>query len=204
MNDKAVKLFEKYYNEKKNVIIVLGHLGNWEWGGNAFSLQCKHQLYVIYHPLQNKYFDRLIYTMRTRFGTKLIERKNTFREMLRIKNNRSSHQLSEPEISATAFIGDQTPSPENAHWTVFMNQNTPVFKGTEVIARKLNYPIVYVNIHRISRGKYELSAETICENPASTSDGEISELHTKKLETEIKKSPETWLWSHKRWKHKRK
>src|ERR1051326_3542567 len=99
MNPNSVKFLQKYYEEKKSIILVLGHLGNWEWGGNAFSLQCKHQLFVIYHPLQNKYFNKLIIGMRTRFGTKLVEMKNTFRDMV---NNKKI-------ISATAFIADQTP-----------------------------------------------------------------------------------------------
>lgn len=135
----------------------------------------------------------MIIGMRTRFGTKLIEMKNTFRDMAAKKN----------EINATAFIADQTPHPDNAYWTTFLNQDTPVFWGTEKIARKLNYPIVFINVKKIKRGYYEILAEMICENPSSTSDGEISEMHTKKLEEEIRKNPETWLWSHKRWKHKR-
>lgn len=189
----SVALIKKYNEEKKSIILVLGHLGNWEWGGNAFSLQCKQQLYVIYHPLENSYFNKMVIGMRTRFGTKLIEMKNTFREMVKMKN----------EISATAFIADQTPPPENAYWTIFLNQDTPVFKGTEIIAKKLNYPIIYIGIKKVARGYYELFAETLCDNPATTADGEISQLHTKKLESEILKNPETWLWSHRRWKHKR-
>jgi len=193
LSESSKKLFQKYYEEKKSIILVLGHQGNWEWGGNAFSIHCKQQLYVIYHPLENKHYNNLIIGMRTRFGTKLIEMKNTFRDMVSTKN----------EINATAFIADQTPPPENAFWTTFLNQDTPVFKGTELIARKLNYPIVFINVKKIKRGYYEVFAETICENPSVTSDGEISKLHTEKLEEEIRKIPETWLWTHRRWKHKR-
>ena len=193
LNEESQRLMNKLYEEKKNVIIVLGHLGNWEWGGNVFSLLCKHPLYVIYHPLENKFFNKMVIGMRMRFGTKLIEMKNTFREMVKMKG----------EINATAFIADQSPPPENAYWAIFLNQETPVFKGAEVIAKKLNYPIVFISVKKIKRGYYELFAEMLCENPSSTSDGEISELHTKKLEKEIKKNPATWLWSHRRWKHKR-
>lgn len=190
----AKVLFDKLYEEHKSVIFVMGHMGNWEWGGNSFSLVCRQQLYVIYHPLQNKYFDGLIYRMRTRFGTKLIPMKNTFKEML---GNRKT------VISATAFIADQTPRPENAYWTTFLNQDTPVFKGTEVIAKKLNMPIVYVSITKPKHGHYEMDAEMLLENPADTPDDYISELHTRRLERDIIAHPEIWLWSHKRWKHKR-
>ena len=193
MEEGSLHLMKKLFEEKKSVILVLGHQGNWEWGGHSFSLLCKHPLYVIYHPLENKYFDRLVIRMRTRFGTKLIEMKNTYRDRVKMKH----------ETNATAFIADQTPSPENAYWTKFMNQDTPVFKGTEVIARKLNYPVVFVSVEKIKRGRYQLRAEILCANPSAAADGEISDLHTKKLEAEICRNPENWLWSHRRWKHKR-
>lgn len=193
INEGALKLFQKYYEEKKSFIIVMGHFGNWEWGGNSFSIMCKHQLFVIYLPLENKFFNDLIIKMRTRLSTKLIEAKNTFRDMIENKKI----------ISATAFIADQTPSPESAYWTKFLNQDTPIFWGTEKIAQKLNYPIVFINVKRYKRGHYEIFAETLFENPAQTNEGEISERHTRRLEEEIIRQPEIWLWSHRRWKHKK-
>lgn len=192
-SDQATEVFNRLAEENKSIILVMGHLGNWEWAGNSFSMLCKHQLYVIYHPLRNKYFDGLMYRMRTRFGTKLIAMKDTFREMLAQRN----------ELNATAFIADQTPSPENAHWMQFLNQDTPVFKGAEVIARKIDYTVVYATIKRVKRGYYEINAEVMTENPKLTSEGELSTAHTQRLEKDIIAQPEVWLWSHRRWKHKR-
>lgn len=192
-SDQATAVFNRLAEENKSIILVMGHLGNWEWAGNSFSMLCKHQLYVIYHPLRNKYFDGLMYRMRTRFGTKLIAMKDTFREMLAQRN----------ELNATAFIADQTPSPENAHWMQFLNQDTPVFKGAEVIARKIDYTVVYATIKRVKRGFYEINAEVMTDNPKLTSEGELSTAHTQRLEKDIIAQPEVWLWSHRRWKHKR-
>lgn len=192
-NAKTTLLFNELANKNQSCIIVMGHYGNWEWAGNSFSLQCKQQLYVIYHPLSNKYFDKLMHDLRTRFGTKLYAMKDTMREMIRNKN----------EVNATAFIADQTPSPDSAYWTTFMNQDTPVFWGTEKIAQKLNYPIVYITIKKIKRGYYEVDSELLINEPKNTSLGEISELHTRKLESDIITQPSIWLWSHRRWKHKK-
>jgi KDO2-lipid IV(A) lauroyltransferase len=192
MNEDGRKLFDNYSVQQKSVIIVMGHFGNWEWAGAAFD-NSKQQLYVLYHQLSNKYFNKLVIEMRTRLGTKLIEMKSTLRDMV---TNRK-------EITATAFIADQTPFPENAYWTRFLNQDTPVFIGTEKIAQKFNYPIVYVSIRRIKRGYYEVFAETLFENPKETIEGEISEAHTRRLEQDIIQQPEIWLWSHRRWKHKK-
>lgn len=189
----AHAIFDAYAQTGQSVIIVMGHFGNWEWAGNTFSILGRHHLYVIYHPLTNKYFNRLIVSMRTRFGTGLIEMKNTVRDMLSKR----------AELSATAFIADQTPPPEGAYWTRFLNQDTPIFRGTEKIARKLNYPVIYVSVKRLKRGHYEIQAEKLVEEPAKTADGEISELHTRRLEQDIISQPEIWLWSHRRWKHKR-
>jgi Kdo2-lipid IVA lauroyltransferase/acyltransferase len=193
LNDNSKKIFDELYAQKKSCILVMGHFGNWEWAGNTFSIINQQQLYVIYHPLSNIHFDKLMYNMRTRFGTKLYAMKDTMREMIRNKS----------EINATAFIADQTPSPENAYWTTFLNQDTPVFWGTEKIAQKLNYPIVYVTVNKIKRGYYEINSEYLVNEPKLTQEGEISELHTRKLEQDILAQPEIWLWSHRRWKHKK-
>ena len=190
---KDVDVFEKLYSQNKNIILVIGHFGNWEWAGYSLSLSIKHQSVVIYKPLSNKYFNQFIYKIRTRLGAKLIPMNDTFREMVNNKDN----------LNVTTFIADQTPPPDGAYWTNFLNQDTPIFQGTEKIAKKLNYPVIFMSVNRLNRGYYEVSAEMLCENPANTSDGEISELHTRMLEKEIRKNPQFWLWSHRRWKHKR-
>ena len=192
-NENAIAIFKQLNDEKKSCILVMGHFGNWEWAGSSFSLLNSQQLYVIYHPLSNKYFDKLMYNMRSRFGTKLYAMKDTMREMIRNRH----------EINATAFIADQTPSPEGAYWTTFLNQDTPVFWGTEKIAQKLNYPVLYATVNRKKRGYYEVNVEYLVKNPKDTNEGEISELHTRKLEKDIMAQPEIWLWSHRRWKYKR-
>ncbi|HEY1039301.1 MAG TPA: lysophospholipid acyltransferase family protein, partial [Bacteroidia bacterium] len=120
------ELFAKFNSDKKSMIAVMGHCGNWEWAGCAFSLEFEQRLYAIYHPLTNKQFDKLIYDMRSRFGNGLIAMKDVLREMIKNKD----------QVCVNTFIADQTPPPEGAYWTMFLNQVTPVFVGTEKIARK--------------------------------------------------------------------
>jgi Kdo2-lipid IVA lauroyltransferase/acyltransferase len=187
------RLFDQLAEENKSIIVVMGHQGNWEWAGNTFSLSCKHQLYVIYHPLANKYFNGLICRMRQRFGGRLIPMNQTFRDI--VKNRH--------DLTATAFIADQSPNPYSAHWMNFLHQDTPVFMGTEKIARKVKYPIVYVSLKRLTRGYYIGNAELLQSPPYLGNEGDITEIHTRKLESDIIAQPETWLWVHKRWKHKR-
>ena len=186
-------VLEEFFNKKQSVILVMGHLGNWELAGAYFSQLPLHPLYVIYHPLANEHFDRLFYKMRSRFGTGLYAMKDTFKGML--KNRKRA--------TATAFIADQTPSPANAHWMTFLNQDTPVFKGTEIIAKKLDYPVIYISVIREKRGLYSLHTELLTEHPNELAENQLTEMHTRRLEQDIIRYPETWLWSHRRWKHKK-
>lgn len=187
-------LIQKYFEQKQSIIIVMGHMGNWELGGARFALLPLHKLYVIYHPLSNKYFDGLVYHMRTRLGNRLYAMKEVLRGMVRDRDL----------ITATAFIADQTPMPEGAFWMQFLNQDTPIFTGTEKISKKFKYPVVYLTIKRPKRGLYTMECELLTEHPETTADDEISSMHTRLLERDIKNNPELWLWTHRRWKHKRK
>jgi len=189
----AEKIFQRYYQQNQSIVVVMGHYGNWEWGGNALAIGCQQDTQIVYHPLSNPHFDRLMYKMRTRFGVKLIGMKETGKLVASVKKN----------LSALVLIADQAPRVENAYWTTFLNQDTPVFRGPEKICRKLNLPLVFISVHRLKRGKYEVHAETLVENPSDYAEGEITEKHCRKLEEDIHTSPEIWLWSHKRWKHKR-
>ncbi|MBP8822792.1 MAG: lysophospholipid acyltransferase family protein [Flavobacteriales bacterium] len=187
----GTEVLQRYYDAGQSVILVMGHWGNWELGGARFSQLPFHKLNVIYHPLQNKHFDRLFIRMRTRLGNGLYPMKDTVRCMVRDRH----------EVTATAFIADQTPSPEHAYWTTFLHQDTPVFWGTETIARKLDRPVVYLGLDQPRRGHYTMRFELLEADPATTQEGAISERHTRRLEEDIRMRPALWLWTHRRWKH---
>lgn len=188
-----IDLVNQFKEKGQSFLFVLGHMGNWEWMGPSFSQNDSTKLYALYHPLSNRFFDWFVYRLRTRFGGGLIPMNNLLREMTHLRN----------EYCAIAFIADQTPMPEHAYWVDFLNQDTPVFVGIEKIARRFNYPVVYVSTVKRGRGKYTSTFKLVSQEPKHTADGEITRLHTAMLEQDINQSPSIWLWSHRRWKHKR-
>lgn len=177
----------------KSFIIVMGHYGNWEWAGPGFTLATGYPLVVIYRPLSNIYFERMMSRMRTRFGTRITPVNQTLRDMVANRSN----------LTATAFIADQTAPKDKAYWMTFLHQDTAVFTGTEKLAVKFDYPVVYMNVKRVTRGYYEVFPEMLFEHPKTTSENEISHTFMKRLEREINLDPVPWLWSHRRWKHSR-
>ena len=187
-------LIQHYYSEGKDVILVLGHYGNWEWGLLATSLVSDHEMVGIYKPLSSSFWNQQIKKQRSKFGATLVSMKESGRHILK--------QGDKPRI--IGIIGDQTPTNnEIDYWTTFLNQETAVFSGTEKLAKKLNCPVVFAHIDKIKIGYYEVSFELITQTPQGHLDAEITNLHTRKLENKIKKRPELWLWSHRRWKHSR-
>ncbi|MFT3884062.1 MAG: lysophospholipid acyltransferase family protein [Flavobacteriales bacterium] len=186
-------VLQRHFDAKRSIILVMGHWGNWELGGARFSQLGLHHLNVIYHPLHNKRFDRLIIHMRSRLGNGLYPMKEAVKCMVR------DRQL----VTATAFIADQTPPPGTAYWTTFLHQDTPVFRGTGKIALKLGRPIVYVGIDRPRRGHYVMRFEALVDDPKAFTEDELNELHTRRLERNIRYRPAIWLWTHRRWKHQR-
>ena len=188
-NDKVIY---NLYQDHNNIIVVASHNCNLEIGLSVLPLFVEHNVYVIYKPLKNKTSEFIINSIRQRFGVKLITKKESAKFIL---SNKDQKKL-------IVFISDQTPYPENAIWTEFLNQQTPIFGGAEVMAKKLNSPVVFAYNRRQKRGKYELGFELLTENPKALAPEEITNLHVKYLEQEIIKAPSNWLWSHKRWKHK--
>jgi Kdo2-lipid IVA lauroyltransferase/acyltransferase len=184
---------QQYFDSGQSIIIVMGHYGNWEWAGPSFTLNTPFQLVVIYRPLSNRWFDAMLSGMRTKYGTRITPVNNTLRDMV----------ANRKQVTATAFIADQTATRRDAYWMTFLNQETAVFTGPEKLARKFNYPVVFMNVIRPKRGYYAVEPELLVAEPAKTAEGEIMEIFTKRLEQEIGKDPTIWLWSHRRWKHKR-
>lgn len=189
----GVDVLQRHFAAKRSIILVMGHWGNWELGGARFSQLGVHHLNVIYHPLHNKQFNGLIRHMRMRLGNGLYAMKDAVKDMVRDRH----------VVTATAFIADQTPPPEGAYWTTFLHQDTPVFRGTGRIAVKLDRPVVYVGIDRPRRGRYVMRFEPLVDEPAQLTEDAINELHTRRLEQDIRYRPAIWLWTHRRWKHQR-
>jgi KDO2-lipid IV(A) lauroyltransferase len=188
-------LLDKLYSEDRDVVAVLGHYGNWEWLV-CLPLYTKLKTVSIYKPLSNNHFDKFITKTRSRNAMGLTPMQLVVREII---NNRKNNTR-----SLYAFITDQTPPKGDIKfWTRFLNQDTPVYLGAEKIATKYDMAVVYFRIEKVRRGHYNLTIELLFEHSAGLPEHLITETHVKKLEEMIQAQPEFWIWSHRRWKHKR-
>ncbi|MBL4706707.1 MAG: lysophospholipid acyltransferase family protein, partial [Flavobacteriales bacterium] len=189
------EIMDQFHEQGRNVIVVGGHYNAWELYALAMPIYHKHVGVGVYKPLSNKFFDNKLRTSREKYGLELIPMKESAQYFAN-ENNKGKY----------AFIlgSDQSPSnPSNAYWMDFMSQDTPVLFGAEKNAKQYNLPIVFGHATKVRRGYYTLKYTLLFDNSAETSYGEITKSHTQFLEKIILQKPQFWLWSHRRWKHKR-
>lgn len=190
-----VEVADAFYDQGKSIVTVLGHYGNWEYLVTAYARDTKHTVLGVYKPLSNPDFEKLLAQYRTRFGMVLVPIYDAYEIVDRY--------IQSGEKVAIMLIGDQTPAADRGYWMNFLNQDTPVFRGAEKFAKMYDLPVVFATLDLVKRGQYAMHFETVFEFPKLTEEGEITETYTKLLEKQIFAKPYLWLWSHKRWKHKR-
>jgi Kdo2-lipid IVA lauroyltransferase/acyltransferase len=193
MSYKNPELLNELHSKGKMVMAVLGHYGNWEYL-SSMGLAIDHPVVAIYKPLRNRYFDRMIQKNREAYGVIPVPMEKIARKLIEYRKSNT------PVL--TLFLGDQRPMYHQIqYWTKFMGRDTPMFLGTEKLARKLDAAVVFLKIRKLKRGRYEVETELICEEPSDLKPFEITERHVHTLENLIREEPAYWLWSHKRWKH---
>ena len=190
---KNPELLNALYAKGKPVMAVLGHYGNWEYL-STLGLTIDYPVVAIYKPLHNKYIDRMMQRNRNAFGVITVPMEKIARRLI------AYHKSNTPVL--TLNLGDQRPLYyQIQYWTKFMDQQTPMFLGTEKLARKLDAAVVFLKIRKLKRGRYEMETELICESPEGLKPYEITNRHVAILENMIREEPAYWLWSHQRWKH---
>lgn len=188
------EVLDELYKRGKNVTLISGHYGNWEWI-STLPLVIKHQVNVIYRSIENRVFDDYMKKIRSRFGMFLIPANNSLRTMLESEKK--------GQLSATYYLADQTASYDTKYWIMFLNQETLFFPGSEKVATRFSQAVVFMDIQKVRRGYYEVEFTKLFDDASQTKEFEVTKTHVKFLENIISTRPEFWLWSHKRWKHKR-
>ncbi|MFC4220172.1 lysophospholipid acyltransferase family protein [Flagellimonas marina] len=191
-----VEVFQKLENSGKSVMIMMPHYASWEW---VFSLNTliSSKAYAIYQPIQNKYFDKLVRDIRSKYGTTLIKTSES-RKIIADSKKAS-------ELITVGIISDQSPMLNRArHWAKFMGILVPIHVGAEEICKSTGMVPVYLKVKKTGRGYYEATFKVLTENPNEIPDYEISEAFMNETEKAILEAPEYYFWTHKRWKHKDK
>lgn len=188
------EVVNQYLDCGQAIILTGSHLCNWEYTGLTMPPKFHGATITAFKPLTNKILDRYLNQRRSRTGMEMVSMDDMFKAMRKRGGD------------ATVFIllADQSPSSrKSAHWVEFFGQDTASLPGADVLGRKFNFPVLHYNVRRLRRGFYEIHFVELCPEPANAGETDITRAYVRRLESEIRAQPESWLWSHKRWKIRR-
>ena len=180
-------------------IAMTAHFGCWEYC-SFWGLYDPTQIVVaVYHPLRSRIVEAFYQRLRNGDYATTVAMKESLRFYLR---NRAGGIGGRNLVMG--LIADQNPPRRpDSRWFRFLNQDTIFFDGGEKLALRCQLPVYFVKMERLRRGRYEMSFEQIYDGKEEVAEYEITERYVRMLEAEIRRRPELWMWSHRRWKHKR-
>ncbi len=195
MKANGLELPAKYAEEGKSMLLLGFHYNNWEWC-SAIQKKATHRLLMIVNPMRgNRALDKFIAHSREKWGGISVPVHKSAR--MAIDYTRRG------EPAALWLAADQTPPANSPFWTVFLNREAPFFSGPEKIAIKTNQPVFFLHLKKLKRGHYEANFIELFKEPAQLHSNDILMSYIRKMEEVIREEPAYYLWSHRRWKHKR-
>lgn len=190
------ELINVLYDKGKSICFVGAHQANWEWS-ISIPLHVRINCFGAYTRIGNSFFDKAVKDSRMKFGFVGYKTTETVKSITR--------NIDEGIQGLYLLLSDQSPQIHKTHyWREFMGVKVPIHTGAEMIAKKFNMAVVNYSVKKVKRGYFEVTFETITEDPNKFKDYEITDKYLDITERNIENQPEYYLWSHKRFKHRDK
>lgn len=197
MEFSGTETVREMFGPGKNIIAVLGHVGNWELFchigpySRIFGIDLEPSENFFIYKRQHGLSDRIIRRLRSAKGMcTLLESAQVLRKLMENRNGKGIY----------FFIADQSPVRGARFGMDFLHQPTLMINGPEYMAAKLKLPVVYIDMERYARGKYRTRVIPVTPDASRETPGFVTRRFGELLEASIRRNPVCWLWSHRRWK----
>ncbi len=191
----GVEEMNRFAQLGKGVIVLAYHHNNWEWGSYLQKLS-EHRILMVYNKMRdNQPMDDFLLHSREKWGGRAVQMGRAAKVAF--------DEVKKGVPTLLWLVADQSALAELGSWAMFLNREAAFFTGPEKIARKTNQPVFFQKVRKVGRGKYEYEFSLMVEEPAKAAPNEILLTYIHKMEEAIREAPEYYLWSHRRWKHKR-
>jgi len=189
-----IDFLNELYKDGKSIILVGSHYANWEWIMSLDSF-VNFKGYAAFSRINNRYFNNAILKSRAKFGTHLIQASKIISVIKYNQKNKIQ--------SAYGLLSDQSPQLRKTHyWSEFLGLKVPIHTGAEMLVKKNNMNMVFIDTQKIKRGHYQTTFSLINNESRTYLDYELTDIFMRKVEEKIRIKPEYYLWTHKRFKHK--
>ncbi|CAA7195940.1 lysophospholipid acyltransferase family protein [Chryseobacterium potabilaquae] len=186
-------LFHEAKAEGKNIILLAGHVFNWEWINALAKVIPQKHCHPVYRKVNNDFWENQMKKVRNKFGNEALEANEVILNIFRSKNNGDS---------AYMFVADQTPHFSHVNYGLtFLNQKTPAFIGYDKLATRMDLVFIYCEMKKVKRGYYQVNYHRIYPDGEKFTEHEVVIKFHSLLENTLHKHPDNYLWSHRKWKY---
>ncbi|UCA60845.1 MULTISPECIES: lysophospholipid acyltransferase family protein [Chryseobacterium] len=186
-------LFHEAKKEGKNIILLAGHVFNWEWINALARIIPQAHCHPVYRKVNSDFWENQMKKVRNKFGNEALEANEVIRNIFRSENNGDS---------AYMFVADQTPHFSHVTYGLeFMHQRTPAFIGYDKLATRMDLAFIYCEMKKVKRGYYQVNYYRIYPDQEKFTEHEVVRKFHKMLENTLNKYPDNYLWSHRKWKY---
>jgi KDO2-lipid IV(A) lauroyltransferase len=179
----------------RGLMVVTGHLGNWELGGSYVAAR-GIPLEAVARRMENPLFDAYLNETRRRIGMTVIHDADAVRRVPRAMR----------EHHAVAFLIDQGAVGLASTWVPFFGRYAKTPRGPAVFALRLKSPLLFACALRQRSGRFVIHFESVPVESTGTLDADVDRIvasYTSTLERWVRRAPEQYFWHHRRWKHQR-
>jgi len=174
------------------VVVVSGHLGNWELMGASIANLGYPASYVVTRQ-ENELVERQMDDLRRGEGIEIIKRRDAAKGVLRaLRQNR-----------VVAILSDQD-AHEAGAFVPFFGRPASTPRGAALFALRTGAALIFAESCRQDLGKLRVIFERIrTDDLPQDRDAAVYELvrrFTARLEDAVRRHPEQWFWMHRRWK----
>lgn len=188
----GIEEVERALSLGRGIILVTGHLGNWELGG-AYLAARGMPMGAIVRRQGNPLFDRYLNETRRSFGNEVIYDAEAVRKVPRmLRENRP-----------IAFLADQGVLGLASTFVPFFGRLAKTPRGPAVFALRLGTPVFFGAALRRPDGRFRMVFEAVPVEPTGDREADVDRIvadYTNVLERWVRRAPEQYFWHHKRWK----
>ena len=188
-------VLERAIARGNGVILVAGHLGNWELAGSYIAARGV-RIEAVARQMENPLFDDFLTRTRRRIGLEIIWDGDAVRRVPRTLRQRG----------VVAFLIDQGAVGLASTWVPFFGRFAKTPRGPAVFALRLNTPVVFVAPLRTPEGRFTIAFEEVPVHATDDRNADVDRIvadYTATLERWVRRAPEQYFWHHRRWKHQR-
>jgi Kdo2-lipid IVA lauroyltransferase/acyltransferase len=176
----------------KGIVMVTGHLGNWEIAGGALAA---HGIPVdaVAQVQRNPLFNRHIATARAHLGMRIIPRGGAFARGFRaLREGRLLGLVADQNVRSGGVFVD------------FFGHPAATARGPALLALRSGAPLFFLSCLRLpGNGKYQIELTRLPAIDTGDAEADVAALtqrHTTLLEEAVRRAPEQYFWLHRRWK----